>query len=154
MSDHDDVPYVVIEKKSGGASAFLIGAIVGAGLALLFAPRSGRETREELKAGVARMRDRANDTVRGLQETMTDTLDSVRDEVNDRIDSAREAFEAGRQAARDTRRQMEHKVQDARARVRAGIDAARQPPPQERDARSPAREPRANESDSETEFGA
>jgi gas vesicle protein len=153
MAHNDDVPYVVIEKKGGGAGAFLMGALFGAGVALLLAPRSGRETREEIRAGVTRLRDRAGETVRDLQDTVADTIDGVRGEVNDRLDAAREAFEAGRRAARQTRRDMEHKVQDARARVRAGLDAARQTPPADGGARAQSPEARPNDTESETEFG-
>ncbi|MBO4245505.1 MAG: YtxH domain-containing protein [Bacilli bacterium] len=35
-------------KKSSGWTKFFVGAAIGAGLALLFAPRSGKETREML----------------------------------------------------------------------------------------------------------
>ena len=36
-------------SKRGGIGKFIAGAAVGAGLGLLFAPKSGKETREELK---------------------------------------------------------------------------------------------------------
>ncbi|NUO63939.1 MAG: YtxH domain-containing protein, partial [Gemmatimonadaceae bacterium] len=36
----DDEPYVVIERQSAGIGSFLVGAAIGAGLALLFAPKS------------------------------------------------------------------------------------------------------------------
>lgn len=123
---HDDMPYLVIERKDGGAGAFLLGALLGAGVALLLAPRAGTETREELRIGVNRLRERAEDTVRGFQDTVTDTLGTVRSEVTDRLETAREAFEAGRQAARDTRRDMELRVSEAKARVRASNEG-RQP---------------------------
>jgi hypothetical protein len=54
--------------------------------------------------------------------------------VTDRVEAAREAFEAGRKAARETRTDMEQRVNDARARVRAGIDAARKPVASDEDA--------------------
>lgn len=127
MADYDDTPYVVIERREGGVGAFLLGALVGAGVALLFAPRTGEETRGELRAGVTRLRERAEDTVRGLQDSVQDTVGSVREEVSDRIAVAREAFDAGRQAARDTRRDMERRVEEARARVHSGIDAPHAP---------------------------
>lgn len=37
------------ETKKSGAGKFLLGAAVGAGLGLLFAPKSGSETRRDLK---------------------------------------------------------------------------------------------------------
>ncbi|MDB4887583.1 MAG: hypothetical protein JWN79_3021, partial [Gemmatimonadetes bacterium] len=39
--DHDDEPYIVLEKHSGGVGNLLRGVLSGAGVALLFAPRSG-----------------------------------------------------------------------------------------------------------------
>lgn len=103
MSDRDDLDYIIIERKRGGFGAFLWGAAIGAGLALLYAPRSGRQTRDELLSGVTRMRDRAEEAVRHAQGTVTERIDGVRTDVRGRIDAAREAFDAGRQAARDTR---------------------------------------------------
>ena len=50
MRDHNDVPYIVIERDGGGQiGGFLVGALLGAGLALLFAPKSGEETQAELR---------------------------------------------------------------------------------------------------------
>ena len=57
MSDYDwdeDEPYVVIEQKPAGVGSFILGLAVGAGLALLFAPRSGAETRSDLGSLVRR----------------------------------------------------------------------------------------------------
>ena len=140
MGGYEDTPYVVVERRDSGFGAFLLGALVGAGAALLLAPRSGEETRGELRAGVARLRERAEDTVRNLQDSVTETLGSVRDEVNDRIEVAREAFDAGRTAARETRRDMERRVEEARVRVRAGIDAARAPLDEDPDTGEPESE--------------
>ena len=36
-------------SKKGGFAKFLTGALVGAGLGVLFAPKTGKETREDLK---------------------------------------------------------------------------------------------------------
>src|SRR5688500_19424263 len=55
----EDEPYVVIEKSEGSTGSFLLGLALGAGLALLFAPRSGEETRRELNRGARRVRDAA-----------------------------------------------------------------------------------------------
>jgi gas vesicle protein len=119
MADHDEYPTIIIERD-GGFGTLLMGALIGAGAALLLAPRSGRETRDELRAGMNRLRDRAEAGVREFQDNLNDSLGEVRTEVQGRVDAARNAFESSRQHARDTR----HRVETG---VRAGYEAARRP---------------------------
>ncbi len=121
MSDYDDVPYIVVERRNGGLGPFVLGALVGAGLALLFAPRSGRELREDIADSARRLKESAEDKVRGVQNAFTDTLESVRRQVSDRVDAARDAIEAGRDAARESRAEMERRIRE----TRAGYEAAR-----------------------------
>lgn len=128
MADHDEMPYIIIERRSGSATAFLWGALLGAGAALLLAPRSGRETRDDIRAGALRLRDRAEDAVRSVGDSVTETIGGVRTEVQGRIETARDAFEAGRRAARETREEMEMRVREVRAGVKGGVDAARRAP--------------------------
>jgi gas vesicle protein len=127
MAHHDELPYVIIERRSGSASAFLWGALLGAATALMLAPRSGREMRDEIRAGALRARDRAEDALRSVSDSVNETIGGVRDEVQGRIDTARDAFEAGRRAARETRDDMEIRLREVRAGVRGGVDAARRP---------------------------
>jgi gas vesicle protein len=124
----DDTPYIVIERRSGGFGGLLLGILIGAGLGILFAPRSGEETRAELRSGMRRFRKQAEDTMQTVQDSVADTFDAVRQNVTERVEAARDAFDAGRQAARETREEMERRVREARARARAGIQAARRPP--------------------------
>lgn len=120
--DEDDMPYIVVEKQGGGAfAAFVWGAILGAGAALLLAPKSGAETREGLVDGVRKLRDTAEDAVQRAQDAVTGTIDDVRTQVTTRIDAARSAMDAGRQAARDSRADMERKIRE----TRAGFEGAR-----------------------------
>jgi gas vesicle protein len=128
MRHRDDVPYIVIERRNGGVGSFVIGALAGAAVALLLAPRTGEETRAEIRTGVRRLRERAEDTVRGVQDAVTQTFDNMKGVAGEKLDSARDAFETGRQTARETRDEMERRVRETRERVRAGIDAARRPP--------------------------
>ena len=49
MTENGDPPVVIVERRSSGFGAFLGGAILGAVVALLYAPKSGEETKAELK---------------------------------------------------------------------------------------------------------
>ncbi|MBA3891984.1 MAG: YtxH domain-containing protein, partial [Gemmatimonadaceae bacterium] len=65
----DDEPYVIIEKQEGSVGSLLLGIAIGAGVALLFAPRSGEETRADLRR---RARD-ATDAARAAAQDVMDT---------------------------------------------------------------------------------
>jgi gas vesicle protein len=56
-------PAIVIERRSGGGGIglFLLGLAVGAGIALLYAPQAGDETRAALRSGARRMRRQVRD---------------------------------------------------------------------------------------------
>lgn len=53
------------ERDGGGSlAAFLLGGLLGGVLGLLLAPKSGRETREDLAAWLRRRRRRGEDLLR------------------------------------------------------------------------------------------
>ena len=129
MADHDDLPYIVIERQSGAAGPFLWGALLGAGAALLLAPRSGEETQREIRDKVTRARRDAEHRVTDTRDAMLGAMERTRDTVQDRVDSvrdalqsgadqARDAVDAGRRAAHDTRRDLEQRVADAKTAFR------------------------------------
>lgn len=62
-------------SKKGGFGKFIVGASIGAGLGLLFAPKKGSETRRELK----RKMDELVDKARGID------IDEVRDNIESKI---------------------------------------------------------------------
>ena len=73
---------------------FVVGAAVGAGIALLVAPASGAETRRSIGRVANRVRHRMEDTVHDAQTR----LGEFREDVGSAIDSGRKAFSEGRQA--------------------------------------------------------
>jgi gas vesicle protein len=127
MRDHDEVPYIVIERGGGsGLGSFVLGALVGAGLALLFAPQSGEETQEELKERARELKSRAETRVREVQKQLEDRLEVAREGVQARVEGVRGAFEAGRHAASEARGDLEKKLDRSKAAYRAGVAAARE----------------------------
>ena len=128
----DDQPYVVIERRSeGGVGAFLLGIALGAGVALLLAPRSGVETRRDIKRRARRVRRAAENVATEVTDTVVDTFQEARRRVEDQIDSAlhvvdvkrqqmHRAMEAGRAAAREARDELEQRIAESKAAYRAG----------------------------------
>lgn len=76
----------------GYLAAFAIGAAVGAGLALLYAPRSGKETRAILAQKSHDLKDKAD-------ELLSEAKDFVRSKKNE----ITAAVEAGKEAMREER---------------------------------------------------
>ena len=73
--------------------AFVVGALTGAAVALLFAPASGEETREYLGQKAREGRDKAREAV----EQGRETYQRQRDNVASAVDRGREAFQQARE---------------------------------------------------------
>lgn len=127
MTDYDDdEPYVIIERSEPGVGTFVTGLLIGAGVALLFAPRTGEETRRQLQQRARRMTDQAQDLVSDVRESVTQTIQSAKESVEERIDSTRQAVDfkrrqvsqavdAGRAAAQQARVELEQRIAETKA---------------------------------------
>ena len=99
MRNQEEAPYIVIERdKGGGVGAFVLGALVGAGIALLLAPKSGAETQEDIKRQARKLRTSAEERVREAQRQIEERLGEVREGVQSRVDGVKDAVTAGRSA--------------------------------------------------------
>ena len=130
MSDFDEMddegPYVVIERSEPGIGTFVMGLAIGAGLALLLAPRTGEETRRDLQRRARKIGDQAQDLVSEVTESVSNTLHAAKDRVESSIDSTRSAVEikrrqvtnavhAGRAAAQQARVELEQRIAETKA---------------------------------------
>lgn len=123
--DDDDEPYVVIEKHSNDMSSLLIGIVLGAGVALLFAPHSGAETRRRLRRGVTRVREAAVDTFDAARAEVEDKVASVRDAVEIKKAQVSRAVDAGRVAAQEARDELERRIAETKAAYGTGVARGR-----------------------------
>lgn len=85
-----------MSKDSSGSSvimAFVVGALTGAAVALLFAPASGEETREYLGKKAREGKDKAREAVDQGREH----YDRQRDNLVTAVDRGRDAFQQARE---------------------------------------------------------
>ena len=122
---HREVVYV---ERGGDSSAKWLfwGALLGAGLALMYAPSSGEETRRNLQRKLWKLRamteeklDEITQQFGGAKESLEGMLDDEEDEAEDDSD-ARGLY--GRSAKASPREELERRLADARARRRSPAD--------------------------------
>jgi YtxH-like protein len=117
---------VVYVERGGDSSAKWLfwGAVLGAGLALLYAPRSGEETRRVLQRKLWKLRamteeklDELAQQFGGSKEALGDLEDEEEDE--DSLEAAKEGptFRA-RPSGPSAREELERRLAEARARRR------------------------------------
>jgi len=78
------------DQGSAGNGMFLLGALagalVGAGVALLMAPKSGAEVRRDLNSGYNTMRDAASRRYRDLAEKANAKIDQASAKLDQAVD--------------------------------------------------------------------
>lgn len=126
---------VYVERDSGGGSFrwFVIGAALGAGLGLLFAPRSGARTRRELGRRLGNLKEQAEGQLESLADGIEEGAERIRQQVDrwsgeegDEAAGEDELLEAGageeeagdEEPVLSAREELEHRLQLARARRR------------------------------------
>ncbi len=80
---------------SGGASvvlAFLAGGLIGAGLALLYAPMSGRETREKIGGLAGDLKAKAENWTGDVKAKVESFIEEEKSVIKAAYDAGREAM--------------------------------------------------------------
>jgi gas vesicle protein len=84
-----------------GLSAFLLGLGVGVGIGMLFAPKSGQETREYIKTKAGESGEYLKQRGQEFKENASTWVDKGKDVLGRQRENLSEAMEAGKQAYRD-----------------------------------------------------
>ena len=85
-----------------GLSSFLLGLGVGVGIGMLFAPKSGNETRDFIKNKAGEGGEYLKQRSSELKQTASDWVDKGKESINRQRSNLSDAMEAGRQAYRET----------------------------------------------------
>ncbi|HEY7503565.1 MAG TPA: YtxH domain-containing protein [Gemmatimonadales bacterium] len=125
---HKGREVVYVQRGDSSAKWLFWGAVLGAGLALMYAPRSGEETRRVLQRRLWKLRAMTEEKLDELAQQFGGSRESVRDLEEEDFDEE-ELFESRdapparvRPAAPSAREELERRLAEARARRRASGD--------------------------------
>lgn len=89
------------KENNGRFYAFLAGGLIGAGFALLFAPRTGRETREQLKERMKDFEGVFKDQIDNVKEYTQQGVEKIRETAYNAAEEGRKQFEAEKRKAEE-----------------------------------------------------
>lgn len=114
------------EKQSSGFSWFLAGLGLGALIGVLYAPKAGKETREELissaREGTEYLKQKSRDAV----DSVNDLVDLGKTQVNEYVGRGKEYVERGRAQWDEFVNQGRQFVNEQTGRVSTAVEAGRQ----------------------------
>ena len=84
-----------------GIANFFLGLGIGVGVGLLFAPKSGEETRDTLMSKADEGKEYLKKQASGLRDSASDIVDKSVDVINRQKDTLSDAIAAGKQAYRE-----------------------------------------------------
>ena len=84
-----------------GIANFFLGLGIGVGLGMLFAPKSGDETRDLLMSKADEGKEYLKKQTATWKDSANDLIDKGKEVVNRQKDTLNDAVEAGKQAYRD-----------------------------------------------------
>lgn len=114
------------DKQSSGFSWFLAGLGIGALVGVLYAPKAGRETREELISNAREGSEYLRQRSREAADQVSDLVDRSKASVNEYVDRGREYMDRGRAQWDEFVSQGRQFVNDQGGKVSAAVDAGRQ----------------------------
>ena len=107
-----------IQRRSHPAKpiigGFLVGSVIGVATALLFAPRSGEETRAEIRDKATELRDRTTETVRDTVSQAKSKAYELKDTV---VEKAEELKQRGKHTVNRTLDDVSEAAETSKKRV-------------------------------------
>lgn len=107
------------ESKMNGLGWFVAGLGVGALVGILYAPKAGRETREDLITGAKEGTEYLRNRTRQAAEQVGTLVDKGKEQVGDYVDRGRAQWEEFVERGKNL-------VTEQSSRVAAAVDAGRQ----------------------------
>jgi gas vesicle protein len=114
------------ESKIHHVAWFIAGLGVGALVGILYAPKSGRETRDDLVSGAREGTEYLRNRTRQAAEEVSALVDKSKEQVGEYVERGREAVDRGRAQWEEFVERGKNIVTDQTSRVAAAVDAGRQ----------------------------
>ena len=96
---------------------FAAGAGIGAAVALLYAPRSGKHTRARIGNSANRLRNRADEVQRDVRVYVQELVDDASEMISTNLSSGKEAVHASKEQALQVFNNVRECVDEGRERV-------------------------------------
>jgi|SRR5699024_2324676 len=116
MSDNNNLSFIT------GA---LIGSVVGAGLALVFAPKTGRELRSDINRGTRQAMDKADDLRVTVQEKGSEYMDQARIKGSELKEKSSEMTKQVTEKSKDVAQDVKDKSQQVADKAKKVADKAK-----------------------------
>jgi len=84
------------KKVTAAALLILAGGVVGACVALLFAPQSGQRTRKDIVKYAKKTKNRASEAVDDLSDTVSDLVETLGDKTDDLLEKGKDVAGSAR----------------------------------------------------------
>ena len=117
---------MVEESKSYGLAWFLAGLGVGALVGILYAPKSGRETRDDLANGAREGTEYLKARTRQAAEEVSAIVDKSKEQVTEYVERGKEAVDRGLAQWEEFVERGKSLVTEQTGRVTSAMDAGRQ----------------------------
>jgi gas vesicle protein len=114
------------DNRAQGLAWFLAGIGIGALVGILYAPKSGRETREEIAQGAREGTDYLRSKSKQAARQVGTLVDKGKEQVGDYVDRGREVVDRGRAQWEEFVERGKSLVGDQTTRVAAAVDAGRE----------------------------
>jgi gas vesicle protein len=99
------------------AGAFLVGGLVGAAIALLYAPQSGRETRKDITKTARRIKKETVHLVEDAVDSINDFAGDVKDKITDVIERGKDVSDSAKKEIIRNLEQGQKVIEKQRKRI-------------------------------------